>query len=90
MNNYIAGRTKTVQNYITASCPDGHTETLFTPLVPHETPDGLDRLCQEYNRVIGNLGLESLIAIPIFIHNSLYIHPFNVSAWNDSFSLSGF
>ena len=31
----------------------------------------------EYNRVIGNLELEPLIAIPVFIHDFLCIHPFN-------------
>ena len=31
MSNPIAGRTKTVQNYISATYPDGHVETLFTP-----------------------------------------------------------
>lgn len=77
LNNPMAGRTKNVQNYITAAYPDGHTETLFTPLAPYETPEALDRLCQEYNRVIGNFELEPLIAIPVFIHDFLCIHPFN-------------
>ena len=77
MNNPAAGRTKTVQNYISATFPDGHTETLFTPLTPYETPEALDRLCEEYNRVIGNMELEPLLAIPIFIHDFLCIHPFN-------------
>lgn len=77
MNNPVAGRTKTVQNYISAAYPDGHTVTLFTPLAPYETPEALDRLCEEYNRVIGNLELEPLIAIPVFIHDFLCIHPFN-------------
>ena len=77
MNNPIVGRTKTVQNYISATYPDGHTETLFTPLAPYETPEALDRICEEYNRVIGNMELEPLIAIPIFIHDFLCIHPFN-------------
>lgn len=77
MNNPIAGRTKTVQNYISATYPDGHTETLFIPLAPYETPEALDRICEEYNRVIGNMELEPLIAIPIFIHDFLCIHPFN-------------
>lgn len=76
-NNPVAGRTKTVQNYISATYPDGHTETLFTPLAPYETPAALDRLCEEYNRVIGNMELEPLIAIPVFIHDFLCIHPFN-------------
>ena len=77
MNNPVAGRTKTVQNYISATYPDGHTETLFTPLAPYETPAALDRLCEEYNRVIGNMEVEPLIAIPVFIHDFLCIHPFN-------------
>ena len=77
MNNPVAGRTKTVQNYISATYPDGHVETLFTPLAPYETPEALDRLCEEYNRVIGNMELEPLIAIPVFIHDFLCIHPFN-------------
>lgn len=77
MNNPVAGRTKTVQNYISAAYPDGRTQILFTPLSPYETPEALDRICEEYNRVIGNLELEPLIAIPVFIHGFLCIHPFN-------------
>lgn len=77
MDNPAAGKTKTVQNYISATYPDGHTEILFTPLTPYETPEALDRLCGEYNRVIGNMELEPLIAIPVFIHDFLCIHPFN-------------
>ncbi|WP_033121774.1 Fic family protein [Oscillibacter sp. ER4] len=77
MNNPMAGQTKNVQNYISATFPDGHTEILFTPLAPFETPEALDRICEEYNKVIGNMELEPLIAIPIFIHDFLCIHPFN-------------
>lgn len=77
MNNPLAGRTKSVQNYISAAYPDGHTEILFTPLAPCETSEALDRICEEYNRVIGNLEVEPLIIIPIFIHDFLCIHPFN-------------
>ena len=77
MNNPMAGRTKNVQNYISATYPDGHIEILFTPLPPYETPEALDKICEEYNRVIGNFELEPLIAIPIFIHDFLCIHPFN-------------
>ena len=77
LNNPMAGQTKNVQNYISATYPDGHTETLFTPLDPFETPEALDRICEEYNRVIGNFEVEPLIAIPVFIHDFLCIHPFN-------------
>ena len=77
MSNPMAGQTKSVQNYISATYPNGHTETLFTPLAPFETPEALDRICDEYNRVIGNMEAEPLIVIPIFIHDFLCIYPFN-------------
>ena len=76
-NNPVAGHTKNVQDYISAAYPDGHMEILFTPPAPYETPGALDRICEEYNRVIGNMELEPLIAIPVFIHDFLCIHPFN-------------
>lgn len=77
MNNPIAGQTKNVQNYIIVTYPDSHTEVLFMPLALYETPEALDKICEEYNRVIGNLEVEPLIAIAVFIHNFLCIHPFN-------------
>ena len=77
MNNPMEGRTKSVQNYISATYPDGHVETLFTPLAPYETPEALDGICKEYNRVVGNMEVEPLIMIPVFIHDFLCIHPFN-------------
>lgn len=77
MNNPMAGKTKNAQNYISATYPDGSTKVLFTPLSPFETPDAFDKICSEYNRVIGNMEVEPLIAIPVFIHDFLCIHPFN-------------
>lgn len=77
MNNPMAGQTKNVQNHISATYPDGHTETLFTPLAPFETPEALDCICEEYNRTVGNMEAEPLILIPVFIHDFLCIHPFN-------------
>ena len=76
-NNPIAGHTKNVQNYISAAYPDGHTEILFTPPAPYETPAALDRICEEYNLVMENMELEPLITIGVFIHDFLCIHPFN-------------
>ena len=77
MNNPMAGKTKNVQNYITATYSDGLAEIVFTPLTPSETPEALDRICEEYGRVIGNMEVEPLIVIPVFIHDFLCIHPFN-------------
>lgn len=77
MNNPMAGQTKNIQNYISATYPDGHTEVLFTPLSPIETPNALEKICDEYNVIVGNMEVDPLIAIPIFIHDFLCIHPFN-------------
>ncbi len=77
MSDPMAGKTKNVQNYISAVYPDGRSEILFTPLAPFETSEALDRICEEYARVTGNAEVEPLIAIPVFIHDFLCIHPFN-------------
>ena len=77
MSNPMAGKTKNVQNYISATYPNGRTEILFTPLAPFETPEALDRICEEYAIVTGNAQVEPLITIPVFIHDFLCIHPFN-------------
>ena len=75
--NARGGQLKSVQNYISATYPDGRTEVLFTQLAPYETAEALDQICTEYNRVVGNGEVEPLLAIPIFIHDFLCIHPFN-------------
>ncbi|NLZ56221.1 MAG: Fic family protein [Clostridiaceae bacterium] len=77
INNPMAGQVKNVQNYISVTYADGRSEILFTPPAPYETAEALDRICEEYNRVIGNFEVEPLIAIPVFIHDFLCIHPFN-------------
>ena len=77
MNNQMAGKTKNVQNYISAAYTDGNTEVLFTPPSAFETPEALESICNEYCIVVGNAEVEPLIAIPIFIHDFLCIHPFN-------------
>ena len=77
MGNPLAGKTKNIQNYITINYSNGESEILFTPLSPFETPEALENICNEYNKVIGNFNIDPLIAIPIFIHDFLCIHPFN-------------
>ena len=73
MNNFMAGKTKNVQNYISATYPDGHVQVLFTPMAPCETPEAIDKICEEYNLVIGNMELEPLILIPVFTQVCLLI-----------------
>ena len=70
MNNPMAGRTKNVQNYISATYPDGHVETLFTPLAPYETPEAL-RGVQSGHREHGSRAADRYSRI----HPRLPLHP---------------
>lgn len=67
------GKTKTVQNYISTTYPNGHVVTLVTPLNPTDTPIALETIYNEYNRVIGNMEVEPLIVIQTFITNFIII-----------------
>lgn len=77
MDNPLARKTKNIQNYITINYPNSKSEILFTPLSPFETPEALENICNEYNKVIGNFDIDPLLVIPYFIHDFLCIHPFN-------------
>ena len=72
----IGGKFKNVQNYISATNEKGNTFTLFTPLAPYETPEAIERICNEFNRAIEESEVDALILIPVFIHDFLCIHPF--------------
>ena len=73
----IGGKYKNVQNYISEIRPDGSSYVRFQPLEPFETPDAVERLCQEFNIVSSKFDVDPLILILIFILDFLCIHPFN-------------
>lgn len=73
----IGGHFKNVQNYISEIDKDGNEFVLFTPLSPWETPDAVEELCRSYNQIRETGTVDSLILIPVFIHDFLCIHPFN-------------
>ena len=77
MDISFGGRFKDVPNEIDAVYPDGHKEIIFKPLEPYETPEAVDRLCEEYNKAIEKYNIDPLLVIPIFIQDFLCIHPFN-------------
>ena len=77
MDVNFGGRFKDVPNEIGAVYPDGHKEVIFKPLEPFETPEAINRLCEEYDDAITKYYIDPLIVIPIFIHDFLCIHPFN-------------
>lgn len=73
----FGGQFKTTANEIDEIRPDGSVVVRFKPLEPFETPDAVDRLCKEYNKIIASGEVDPLIVIPTFIHDFLCIHPFN-------------
>ena len=72
----IGGKFKNVQNYITLT-ENGKESILFTPPAPYETPDAIEKICNEFNIAISKCEVGPLILIPIFIHDFLCIHPFS-------------
>ena len=73
----IGGHFKNTQNYISATDTEGNEFVLFTPTAPYETPAAVDAICESCNRVIDTQEIDTLILIPVFIHDFLCIHPFN-------------
>lgn len=73
----LGGNFKDTPNEIDMVYPDGRTVLLFKPLEPFETPEAVEKLCEEYDKAINKYGIDPLIAIPVFIHDFLCIHPFN-------------
>ena len=73
----FGGSFKDTPNEIDMVYPDGRTVLLFKSLEPFETPEAVEKLCEEYDKAINKYGIDPLIAIPVFIHDFLCIHPFN-------------
>ncbi len=73
----FGGSFKNVSNEIVMEYPDGRTVLLFKPLEPFETPEAVEKICEEYDKAINKYGIDPLIAIPVFIHDFLCVHPFN-------------
>lgn len=68
---------KTTSNEIDEIRSDGTVVLRFKPLEPFETPEAVQKLCEEYNKVIASGEVDPLVVIPTFIHDFLCIHPFN-------------
>lgn len=73
----IGGRFKNTQNYISEKRDDGSSFVRFLPLEPFETPETMDRLCEEFNIASSKQEVDALILIPIYLLDFLCIHPFN-------------
>lgn len=73
----IGGRFKNTQNSIIEKYADGSVVEKFKPLPPYETPAAIESICSELSRALDENVVDSLLLIPIFIHDFLCIHPFN-------------
>ncbi len=73
----IGGRYKNTQNSIVQKDKDGNTVERFQPLSPYETPSAMEQICDELNIALDKKEVDSLLLIPVFIHDFLCIHPFN-------------
>lgn len=73
----VGGTFKTTSNEIDEIRADGSVVVRFRPLEPFETPDAVDSLCKQYNKIIADGEVDPLVVIPTFIHDFLCIHPFN-------------
>lgn len=73
----IGGRYKNTQNSIVEKTEYGNTIERFKPLSPYETPVAIEQICDGLNKALDKGEIDSLLLIPIFIHDFLCIHPFN-------------
>lgn len=73
----IGGRYKNTQNSIVEKDKEGNTIERFKLLSPYETPSAIEQICDELNKAFDKKEVDSLLLIPIFIHDFLCIHPFN-------------
>lgn len=73
----IGGRYKNTQNSIVEKDKYGNASERFKPLSPYETPGAIEQICAEINMAFDKKEVDSLLLIPIFIHDFLCIHPFN-------------
>lgn len=73
----IGGKYKNTQNSIVAKDKNGIVIEKFKPLSPHETPRAIEKICDELNMALDKKEVDSLLLIPIFIHDFLCIHPFS-------------
>ena len=76
-NRSIGGHFKNSDNHIVARDENGIEHVIFEPLSPLETPIAIDRICEEFNRASATEEVDTLLLIPIFIHDFLCVHPFN-------------
>ena len=73
----IGGSYKNSDNVIAEEHSDGSQTIRFQPVPAWETPEAMQKLCDEYNAAVNDSELDPLLLIPMFVLDFLCIHPFN-------------
>jgi len=73
----VGGRYKNVDNLIEEVDKQGMKRVRFQPLSAFETPDAMERLCNEFLQANDTREIDPLILTAMFILDFLCIHPFN-------------
>lgn len=73
----IGGNYKNSDNVIADEHSDGSQTVRFQPVPAWETPEAMQKLCDEYDVAVNDSELDPLLLIPMFILDFLCIHPFN-------------
>ncbi|MBO4807439.1 MAG: Fic family protein [Lachnospiraceae bacterium] len=73
----IGGKYKAADNRIEEVDSHGNAIIRFEPVPAWETPEAVEKLCDEFNRALGKGTIDPLLLIPMFILDFLCIHPFN-------------
>lgn len=73
----IGGKYKSTDNIIEEEDANGKNVVRFKPVTALETPDAMQNLCDEFDKVVEEGKIDLLILIPMLILDFLCIHPFN-------------
>ncbi len=73
----FAGKYKNADNVIEERDDQGNRIVRFQPMAAFETPEGLQRVCQDYEAAINEGSIDPLLIIVMTILDFLCIHPFN-------------
>ena len=73
----IGGSYKSSDNVIAEEHTDGTQTIRFQPIAAWETPEAMQKMCDELNAALHDPALDPLIVIPMFILDFLCVHPFN-------------
>lgn len=73
----IGGNYKNSDNVIAEDHSDRSQTVRFQPVPAWETPEAMQKLCDEYDAAVNDSELDPLLLIPMFVLDFLCIHPFN-------------